>query len=89
MGGGWLGGNIPWLRLLATGEQRPFFTSSSIVPFGEGAGPCARDIWICKISAGILLQVEEKNILGLGLKSLRSFEVSILQDSSDDQGKSI
>ena len=59
------------------------------MPFGEGAGACGSDIWICKISAGILLQVEEKNILGLGLKSLRSFEISILQDSSDDQEKSI
>ena len=64
-------------------QQRPFLTSSSIVHFGEGAGAGGRGIWICKISARMLLQVEEKSILGLGLNSLRSFEFSILWDSSD------
>ena len=77
-GGGWSGGSIAWLRRLAAGEQRQFFTPSSIEPFGEGAGAHGREVWICTISVGMFLQLEEENILGFDLKNLRSFEVSIL-----------
>ena len=82
-GGGWPGGAIAWLRRLATGEHRPFLTSSSIEPLGEGASAHGREIWICTMSVGMFLQLEEKNMLGFDLKNLRSFEVSILWGNSN------
>ena len=69
-----------WLTLFfkASQHKATCFTPSSIEPFGEGAGAHGREIWICTISVGMFLQLEEKNILGFDLKNLTSFEVSIL-----------
>lgn len=61
-------------------EQRPLLTFSSIMLFGGGPGTGGRDVWVWKITQGVFSPMQKRRI---GLRILGSFEVRVLEASSD------